>query len=159
MKLVLKLLIVCLIFSLDLALFAQEVISSGGDHHEKTSGSISFTIGEVVIETFPKTSNILTQGFHQTNLIAVAVHELPGLDYEISAYPNPAKDYVILKLPAEKVIGMEYRLYDVNGKLIQNKMLEGTETEIPFNDLSLATYFIKVIQGNKEIKTFKIVKQ
>jgi hypothetical protein len=159
MKLILKLLLVVCLVHYGTLLNAQQIVTTGGDYHQNSSGSISYTIGEVAIETFSKTNNILTQGFHQTNLIAVAINEVKGLDFEISVFPNPTKDIVMLKVAMEKIVGMQYRLFDTNGKVLQNKFLERTETEISFDNLTPATYFIKVVQGKKDLKTFKIVKQ
>jgi hypothetical protein len=46
---------------------AQEVVSTQGDSYSNSSGSIDFTIGEVIINTGTDGTNDLTQGFHQTN--------------------------------------------------------------------------------------------
>jgi hypothetical protein len=138
---------------------AQQLVSTAGDFYQNNSGSLSFSLGELAIETFLSTNNILTQGFQQTNLVAVSIKELPGLDFEISVYPNPVKDIVVLKIPSEKLVGKQYKLYDMDGKLLQIKLLNETETEISFSSLTPATYFIKVGEGEKELKTFKIVKQ
>ena len=46
----------------------------------------------------------------------------------------------------------------MNGKLIESKKVENNETSIVMSNLVPATYFLKVIQDNKEIKTFKIIK-
>ena len=58
-----------LVFSLltTFASTAQEVVSTQGDSYSNTSGSIDFTVGEVVINTGTDGTNDLTQGFHQTN--------------------------------------------------------------------------------------------
>ena len=48
---------------------AQEVISTTGEHYENSNGSISWTIGEPVIETLGSNNNYLTQGFHQPTVI------------------------------------------------------------------------------------------
>jgi len=47
--------------------YGQEVVSTQGDSYTNASGSIDFTIGEVVINTGTGGTNDLTQGFHQTN--------------------------------------------------------------------------------------------
>ena len=159
MKSILKLLTIGWLIYFGSNLQAQQLVSTAGDYYQNSSGSLSFSLGELAIETFSSTNNILTQGFQQTNLVAVSIKELPGLDYEISVYPNPVKDIVILKIPSDKMTGKQYKLYDSNGKLLQNKLLEKTETEISFSSLAPATYFIKVGEGEKELKTFKIVKQ
>lgn len=49
--------------------YSQEVISTAGEHYENSNGSISWTIGEPVIETLESTNNYLTQGFHQPTVI------------------------------------------------------------------------------------------
>jgi hypothetical protein len=53
---------------------------------------------------------------------------------------------------------LSYQLFDMYGKLLETKKLDGYETNIVMSNLVPATYFVKVIQGNKEIKTFKIIK-
>ena len=137
---------------------AQEVVSSAGDSHINNNGSISYTIGEPVVETFTGENNILTQGFQQTNLVITAIDELPGLDFEISAFPNPASEIVKLRIGKESIAGMQYKLYDMNGNLLLQNRLEGAETEIPFSDLSPAEYILIISDQNKELKSFKIVK-
>jgi hypothetical protein len=137
---------------------AQEVVSSAGDSHSNANGSISYTIGEPVIETFTGENNILTQGFQQTNLMVTAIDELPGLDFEISAFPNPATEIVKIRIGKESIVGMQYMLYDMSGNLLLRNGLEGTETEIPFNDFSPAEYILRISDNSKEVKSFKIVK-
>jgi hypothetical protein len=159
MKFKFKFLIVCWLLINGSTLIAQQLVSTAGDFYQNDSGSLSFSFGELAIETFLSNNNILTQGFQQTNLVAVSIKELPGLDFEISVYPNPVKDIVMLKIPSDKLVGKQYKLYDSNGKLLQIKLLQETETEISFSSLTPATYFIKVGEGEKELKTFKIVKQ
>ena len=47
----------------------------------------------------------------------------------------------------------------MNGKLLQSEKITGNQTSIVMSNLVPATYFVKVIQGNKEVKTFKIIKK
>ena len=52
------------------ATFSQEkhleVIGSAGTYFNSSFGSISWTIGEVCVETYGNSSQFLTQGFHQS---------------------------------------------------------------------------------------------
>ena len=43
-------------------------------------------------------------------------------------------------------------------ELLQNKKITDTQTSIIMNNLVPATYFVKVIKEDKEVKTFKIIK-
>jgi hypothetical protein len=51
-----------------------------------------------------------------------------------------------------------YQLYDMSGKLLEYKMVKENETIIVMSQLVPATYFLKVIQNTKEVKSFKIIK-
>ncbi len=53
---------------------------------------------------------------------------------------------------------MSYQLFDMQGKILKSKKITGKQTDIVMGNLVPATYFVKVIQRNKEIKTFKIIK-
>jgi len=46
----------------------------------------------------------------------------------------------------------------MKGKLLQSVRITGNQTNISMRNFVPATYFIKVIQSQEEIKTFKIVK-
>ncbi|MBU1012335.1 MAG: T9SS type A sorting domain-containing protein [Bacteroidetes bacterium] len=135
-----------------------EVISTGGGYSENGQGSISFSIGEVIIQTIAHGDLCLTQGFCQTNITITAISEIKGLDYELMAYPNPTKNYVILKIGIENLRKLKFILYDANGRLILMKEIISDETQIPFNFLIPANYYLKIFDELKELKTFKIVK-
>ena len=62
--------------ALSLNSLGQEVVSTQGDSYTNASGSIDFTIGEVVINTVTDGTNDLTQGFHQTNWNFLGFHEV-----------------------------------------------------------------------------------
>lgn len=137
----------------------QEVITSAGDFHSTGSHSLSWTIGEPVIETFSAGSSVLTQGFQQPILISVSIYENPELNFDISAFPNPTSDYLNVVISGGNYDDMIYSLFDVTGKLLDSKEIVSEQTEIIFSHLPLAIYYVKIIQHNAELKTLKIVKQ
>jgi len=137
---------------------AQQVVATAGATSQTASGGISYTIGEIVTETFTASGTTLTQGFQQTKLVITAINVITDLGYTIEAFPNPATDFVKLSVSSDKVKGLRYVLYDINGKTIAIKQLESTETSVPFSGLSCASYILKVFNGQKEVKSFKIIK-
>lgn len=48
---------------------AQQVIATSGNYHENAAGSIAYTIGEPVTETFVNTGNIVTSGMQQVIML------------------------------------------------------------------------------------------
>ncbi len=58
------------------------VVASSGEHFENPNNSISFTLGEVVTETYSNGSTILTQGFQQ----AVDGIIITGIDLDLMVF-------------------------------------------------------------------------
>jgi hypothetical protein len=75
-----------------ISLSAEKVVSTQGDSYSKASGSIDFTIGEVVINTGTDGTSDLTQGFHQTHWNFVRLQDF-ALNYEALIFLNPL-DYI-----------------------------------------------------------------
>ena len=138
---------------------AQESVNVNGGNASGSGGSASYSVGQVVYTTNTGTGGSLTQGVQQPFEISVVTGiEQTAINLAISAYPNPTFDFLQLKVETEKFKDLSYQLYDMNGKLLQNKKITGNLTSIAMSNLVTATYFVKITEGNKEIKTFKIIK-
>ena len=152
---------------------AQEAVPASGGNASGSGGSASYTIGQVFYTTITGTNGSAAQGVQQSYILVVTgLEEAKGISLACSAYPNPATDFVTLKIDASTTLSiqsMSYQLYDINGKLLVNKKVEGNETTISMENLVPATYFLKVytvgrnthngVTDNKrEVKTFKIIK-
>ena len=137
---------------------AQQVVSSNGDSQIAASFEVSWTVGEPVIETFTDGSNVLTQGFHQTTIIIDAVSELlyPGI--EIKVFPNPTPDIITIQF-SEYIEDARYWLYDLRGKLLENKLINSTDTEINMKRYASGQYILKLTDKSRHtIQTFRVVK-
>ncbi len=137
--------------------FAQEIVTTGGDFHQFAAGSVSYTIGEPVIETYINTSYILTQGFNQTRLTITEINIQQGSDYKISVFPSPVIYSFTIK--TNDINGLSYQLFDAVGKLVKTGKLINSETSVTVENLSSAIYFLHIVNKAQEIKTFKIEKQ
>lgn len=137
---------------------AQQVISSSGNALKNSAGSLSFTLGELVIDTKNAGATTITQGFHQTKLTITAINVLREQKISISAFPNPTNDFVNLKIEKGEIRDIGFTLFDLHGKVLSNQKIESTNTEVSFSGYNSGNYLLKVIQKGKEIQTFKIVK-
>lgn len=152
-----RLLLISTLFSFFIiSLQAQEVISSAGEFQEASTGSLSWTLGETITETYRTDLRIITQGFNQSQLSATATYELPGLNFNLSAYPNPASDFIILD--TDQMRNLKYQIYSVQGEFISEGKLTSFQTRIDFQTLIPSTYIIRVYENNIPLKLFKIVK-
>lgn len=152
-------LIAILLFGFGLtSLQAQESINAIGGDASGSGGSASYSVGQVVYTTSTGTNGSVAQGVQQPYEISVVtgIKEAKGIN--LSVYPNPTTDYLALSIDEFDISNLSYQMYDMNGKLLQNKKITGNQTSIVMSNLNTATYFLKVIHRNKEVKTFKIIK-
>ena len=139
---------------------AQTSINATGSNASGSGGSVSYSVGQVVYTTHTGTSGSVAEGVQQPYEISVVtgLEEAQSINLSVTAYPNPTTDYLTLRIDEFEISNLSFQLYDMNGKLLQNEKITGNQTSIVMSNLLPATYFVKVIQGNKEVKTFKIIK-
>ena len=152
-----------LLLGLGLAgLQAQETIPTTGGIASGSGGSVSYSVGQVIYTTNTGTSGSVAQGVQQPYEISVVtgIEEAIGINVSVSVsvYPNPVTEFLKLKVESYKVEDLSYQLYDMNGRLLENKKITGNETSITMSNHSPAIYFLKITEANKEVKTFKIIK-
>ena len=135
MKKIYTLLFILLIgFSLE----AQEVVSSGGKTQTTADYELSWTVGEVVTATVSNGENTLTQGFHQSKLIVTALSEPVVLELNVKVYPNPTSRFVIVH-QGKAGMKIHYALFNISGKLLQQKFIVETDTPLDMKDYSSGT--------------------
>ncbi len=134
---------------------AQEVVSTQGDSYSNGSGSIDFTLGEVIIATGTDGTNDITQGFHQTNWNFLGVEDFAP-NYEAIIFPNPTED--VLNIKTSMFENVTYTLYDGLGKLVMQDILSAEQTPIQVSQLAPGNYSITLTNETQNLKTFKLVK-
>jgi hypothetical protein len=135
---------------------AQEVVSTQGDSYSNGSGSIDFTLGEVIIATGTDGTNDLTQGFHQTNWNFLSVEDFAP-NYEVTVFPNPTED--VLNIWTSIFENVTYTLYDAQGKLVMQDKLSAEQTPIQVSQLAPGSYSLTLNNQTQNLKTFKLIKQ
>ena len=81
----------------------------------------------------------------------------PVLDNLISIYPNPVKDSVNISIKENSTI-KTIELYDIQGRLLQTKLVNDVISEINLAERANGMYFIK-INTDKGSKVEKLVKE
>ena len=139
---------------------AQEAVIAAGGDASGSGGTVAYTVGQLVYTTHKGTTGSVAQGVQQAYEISVVsgLKEVKGINLTVSAYPNPTTDFLNLKVENFNNQNLSYQLFDMSGKLLETKKLEGDQTTIGMSNLAHATYFVKVVQNNNEVKTFKIIK-
>jgi hypothetical protein len=138
----------------------HEAIPASGGNASGSGGTVSYSVGQIVYTNNTGTNGSVSQGVQQPYEISIvtSMQEANGINLTISAFPNPTTDYLTLKADNIEYQNLYFHLYDLNGKIIQENKVTLSDTKISMTGLPPATYFLKVTDNQKEVKTFKIVK-
>ncbi|HSO88086.1 MAG TPA: T9SS type A sorting domain-containing protein [Draconibacterium sp.] len=138
----------------------QSAITTSGGNISGNDGSVSFTAGQVFYRSLLSPVVNLVEGVQQpfeiSTLTSIDYKGIITLEYII--YPNPTMGSVTLTIKPNHLEKMRFQLFDSNGNLLQNKMIESESTEISTESLPAAIYFLDVIIDNQKVKAFKIIK-
>ncbi len=139
---------------------AQTAVPATGGNASGSGGTVSYTFGQVVYTTNASASGTVAQGVQQPYEISIitAIEQAKGINLSISVYPNPTSDHLTLSVEDYDVSKLSYQLYDISGQVLQTKKLDTDKTSIDMSPFARAPYFLKVVEGSKEIKSFKIIK-
>jgi hypothetical protein len=140
---------------------AQEGVHTSGGEASGSGGSTSYSVGQVAYQIHTNTNGSVAEGVQQPYEISVvtALDEAKGINRFITAYPNPTNGFLTLEIQKSEGSNLSYRLHDMNGRLLQNRMITDSRTRIGMGHLVPATYFVTVVRNDQELKTFKIIKK
>ncbi len=153
-----KQLLVLLLFATSIPAMTQEVIATTGDTASGGGISLSWTLGETVINTYQSDSLQLTQGFHQSYFVFSTIEEYNSTLISTKIYPNPAAGQTTLYVdkPGQ---GLKWTLLSADGKILGQYPVETTETTIDLSRLSGNIYFLSITGKNGYKQVFKLIKQ
>lgn len=140
---------------------AQESVNVSGGSVSGTGGIVSYSVGQVFYTTITSVSNgSVSHGMQMRYQISVETEIVVSNDIEltIATFPNPTTDLLTLQVENYNNRNLIYQLLDINGMVLETRNLDGNQTIINMSQLVSALYFVKVIENNNEIKTFKIIK-
>lgn len=152
-----KLLLLIFIFFIANLSPAQEVYSTTGDYFSSSTGSLSWTIGELLDETVAASNSMLTQGFQQPSIQILNTFDLKISNLHVVIFPNPAADFVTIQLSGEEAVTENiFELYNSIGQKIISDSFEKTYV-ISMECYISGLYFIKISSGSTS-NLFRLIK-
>ena len=122
----------------------------------------SQTIGQTAVEIIGTAGYVLTQGFQQP--LVVNLEDTSSRGNGVDVYPNPATDYVNVKLFGDVARNFRIELINITGTIIKSIKIRFITDyyhieQIQLSDIKIGLYFVRVISDDKLIlRTFKIEK-
>ena len=137
------------------------LLSNDGDHTILANGSIAWSIGEPVSETYNTANNIFTTGFHQPELQILTLIQEQGSNAQILVFPNPVKEILTVNMSGLSTGNYKFEMTDAIGKILFTKEMNITQSNNSFdlkvNEVAAGNYFLRV-NGKDLSKSVKITK-
>ena len=136
------------------------VLSSSGGSGSSAGTSLSWTTGEVMVQSLTDGSTMLTQGFHQGNItVSTAVDEMSKSAMDVQIYPNPVSERLNVEFKNMEDQTVQVRLVDLTGKTVLTREFSNPSNtqRLNLNPVTAGTYMLEVKAAEKR-KVFKIVK-
>lgn len=125
------------------------------------SGSVTYTVGQIAVQGASNGDKSVLEGVQQPYEIqTVGVDDYPGITLDAVVYPNPTRNYVQLRISNFDIPeqGLAAQLYDANGKLLEIYTVSDLLTQFDLSNYPTATYQLRVMDGKRVMKTFRVVK-
>lgn len=137
----------------------QQSVHSSGGNATGSGGQSSYSVGQVAYTGTAGSGGSVIQGVQQPfEIFTLGTDDFPDIQLMIG-YPNPTTGVFVLKTGNSTSENIEYQLYDLNGRKISNQKITQIEMQIHLENFASSLYFLKVFDGNKLLKTFKIIKK
>lgn len=136
------------------------VHSSGGDA-TGSGGTVSFSIGQVAYQAYNGASSSIAEGVQQPyEIFAVTDIDAPAdLGIQVLTYPNPVADYLQVRIKTGSYRDVNLLVYDLEGRLLIRETAVGDLYLVDMSGLPASAYLLRVMEGNRELESFKIIKK
>ena len=139
---------------------SPQVISTAGGYAVGSGISLSYTVGELSVQTYSSGSLILTEGFQQPLDIGTFNPEKPYFDLEVRTWPNPVSQNLQLQISSDIRQDLILETYDLSGRIQMIHQIDATlyaePYSIDFSNLARGAYIIKIRSADKSLQ--RIVK-
>lgn len=146
-----------------LNLYGQRNFVGGGGDMTSSSGSASYSIGQLFFEAEHNSTATILQGVQQPyEWYIVNTADLnDDATIHISIFPNPTSDFIFIEMESFQA-GSKYsfNLYDAASRLLKSKLIEEEKTLLSLGNMASGIYFLQISSNNETpLKyTYKIIK-
>jgi len=137
------------------------VYSNQGGYNVASGGSISWTVGEPISETYTTSTKMTTMGFHQPELGLATLIKEQSTQTEFLIFPNPVKESLTVSFKDLDIGIYKIQLFDDLGKLVfktESEIKQDSKmVSIDLSQFAAGNYFLRIAnsQLDKTVKIFK----
>ena len=136
--------------------YGQNSINTTGGNINSNGINLSYSVGQLKINTIGSNSSTLNLDFIQGVQYAFNIYDCSRLaSIKLSVYPNPSSKIVYIKTIDEPKLKLT--IFDIAGRLIYEQTLDGSTT-VDVENYSNGTYIFAFYGFCGLIKSFKVLK-
>ena len=153
---IITIVLLAIAFSLSAQQLTRTVVSSGGSYLSVGGYTLSATVGEIAVTTLRSENHILTQGFQQPDtIIKVGIKET-GLDWSITAYPNPVSRFLSIRFDVAEPLDLNIEIMDIAGRkqMIRERyyVTRGDVETFDLSGLSRGVYLVRIYTPDRRVQ-------
>ncbi len=142
---------------------ATQSVNCSGTKMTQPNGSLSFTVGELVVLTQTDSQgNTLGGGFTVgATLTTVSIQETDAAVLDVKVFPNPSTELINIQINHSTIEQIMVAITDLQGKEVYNGKYAGVSNIIGINTAAyvLGTYILSLKNTNNQLLgTYKIIK-
>ena len=143
---------------------APQSVNSAGAKMTQANGSLSFTVGELVVLTQTDSQgNSLGGGFTAgATLTTVSIQESDAAVLDVKVFPNPSSDLLNIQINYSTLEQVIVSVCDLQGKELYSGVYAALSNTIGINTASYSSgvYILSIKDMNKApLGTYKIIKK
>lgn len=140
-----------------------DVLASAGTQQFSVDNQayLSFTVGEVAIETLIQPGISYGQGFHQGIKAIVSTNDPAFENWNLLVYPNPAGNFLYVHFESpESGRNLHAGIWNLLGQQLINDLLlqDRVESSIELGVLPAGAYFLKLTESAGRATTIPFIK-
>ena len=135
---------------------SPQVVATSGKSFSSATAVIDFTVGEVFTSTYVSEGNLLTQGFHQPEIIITSL-EPSEHEFAFNLYPNPTQQFVTVESTLETELHV--RIMDIQGRQVQASSVFTKIITLDLHSLMSGNYLVAISNASgKPIISYSLIK-
>ena len=147
------------LFFISTITIAQSSVNAGGTSNSLNGLKFTYTLGQPFGAKVFVGETIKSEGVQQPIEVINLVTGLENLiNVNINVYPNPTYDLLNIHVDKSDFQNVNLKLIDLNGKDLKFVPIKSKETILDLKLLPSAVYFIEIIENEKLVRAFKVIK-
>lgn len=134
----------------------SSTVCSGGEGLGP-GGSVSFSIGQLVVESTIDSEGSISPGVQQTYESASVYVNESLFDNTLVLYPNPTTQFI--EMDFGKIFTGQVMIFDAAGNVILNQNVNTIEYRIDAEGWSSGLYMVHVVKDNESVAVHSVLKQ